>query len=252
MDPFIECQEWSDFHSRFNLALSEILAPRIEPSYIVRVELRVYVERPLEEDRPTRVANVAVVEASGSGAGGVGTGTLAAAATATECEIPMPEERRETYLVIREVGTREVVTVIETLSPANKRAGGDGRREYLRKRADVLGSDSHLVELDLLRGGLRLPMVTPLPPGDYYAIISRSYRRPKAEVYAWTVRHRLPTIPIPLRRGEPDVPLNLQEAFATVYERARYHLSLDYTRPLEPPLAKAEAQWARKVLEQLA
>jgi hypothetical protein len=155
----------------------------------------------------------------------------------------MPTERRETYLVVRERATREVVTVLETLSPANKRRGGVGRREYLEKREEVLQSPSHLVELDLLREGERLPTQSRLPTGDYYAIVSRRHRRPRAEAYAWTIRDPLPTIPVPLLRGDPDVPLDLQTVFATVYARARYDLSVDYTRPLDPPLTGADAAW---------
>jgi hypothetical protein len=152
------------------------------------------------------------------------------------------EERRETYLVIREVETLEIVTVIETLSPANKRASSDGRDQYLQKREEILRSRTNLVELDLLRGGKRLPMVS-VPPGDYYAIVSRGNRRPRADVYAWTLLQPLPTISIPLKPGEPEVPLDLQQAFTAVYDRARYHLSLNYAAPLATPLSEADAAW---------
>ena len=67
--------------------------------------------------------------------------------------------RRETYLVVRDRETMQVVTVIELLSPSNKRRNGDGRREYLTKREEFLSSSTHLVELDFLRGGLRLPVI---------------------------------------------------------------------------------------------
>ena len=48
MDPFLEGPEWEDFHATFNTVLRELLSPTIEPDYVVRVERRVYVERPLE------------------------------------------------------------------------------------------------------------------------------------------------------------------------------------------------------------
>jgi hypothetical protein len=150
--------------------------------------------------------------------------------------------------VVRLQETMEVVTVLETLSPANKRAGGDGRREYLQKRTEVLRSASHLVELDLLRGGARLPMRRPLRPGDYYAIVSRCDLRPVAAVYAWTIRDRLPTIPVPLKEGDADAPLDLQAAFTTVYDRARYDLSLNYDAELQPPLGKEDAEWVQGLL----
>lgn len=250
VDPYIENQEWQDFHTRFNTVLSDLLAIRIEPRYVVRVERRVYVEHPTHPETEVRWADVAVL-ATGDRQGSTPlstSGSAAAIAVPVECLLPMPEERREAYLVIRERETLEVVTVIETLSPANKQAGGDGREQYLAKRDLVLESRSHLVELDLLRGGLRLPTVSGLPPGDYYAIVSRRRRRPRAEVYAWGIRQALPVIPVPLREGDNDVALELQTAFTTVYDRARYHLSIDYGAALEPPLAEADQTWARELL----
>lgn len=151
------------------------------------------------------------------------------------------------YLTVRYRETREVVTVIEFLSPTNK--SPDGRNEYLRKREEVLQSPAHLVELDLLRGGERLPTVELLPPGDYYAFVSRVPHRPKAAVYAWPLSHPLPAIPVPLAGENPDVWLNLQLAFTTVYERAAYAYSLDYRQPVQPPLNETDAAWVRQVVQ---
>jgi hypothetical protein len=210
MDPFIEDQEWEDFHLAFNVVLSDLLAPAIEPRYIARLKRRFYRDR-------------------------------------DENFLRAPEERRETYLVIRDVPTMEIVTIIETLSPANKRSSSDGRQQYLAKREEILQSRTNLVELDLLRGGARLP-AAPMPAGQYFAIVSRGYRRPRADVFAWTLRQPLPTIPIPLTKGEPEVLLDLQQAFTTVYDRALYQLSLNYGMNLRPPLSDADASWAKDLL----
>lgn len=85
--------------------------------------------------------------------------------------VAFPEEQEEVYLSIETTDTHEVVAVIETLSPGNKRPGSDGQREYLIMRELVLRSQAHFVELDLLRGGRRMPMRTELPPCDYVAMI---------------------------------------------------------------------------------
>jgi hypothetical protein len=253
MDPFLESQEWEDFHTTLNTVVRESLSSRLEPRYVVRVERRVYVESYPDDIRPSANPSFFRSDAVVLGTAETGGGTAVSAGPATmvepfECELPMPEERREAYLVIRFRETMEVVTVLETLSPANKRPGGDGRREYLQKREVILQSPSHLVELDLLRGGLRLPTTTPLRPGDYYAIVSRCQRRPRAAVYAWTIRDPLPSIPVPLKKGDPDVPLDLQAVFTTVYDRARYDLSLNYGAPLEPPLGQDAAEWVRRLV----
>jgi hypothetical protein len=241
MDPFLEAQEWEDFHTRLMTAFSDRLSPSVEPDYLVRVERRVYVEAVGVEPETMRRADIAVVAVDSGPASGLrshGAGKITA-----ECELPMPIERQETYLVIRDRETMKVVTVIEVLSPSNKRRNGDGRREYLTKREEILSSPTHLVELDLLRGGMRLPVVGSLPPGDFYAIISRVKRRPRCEVYAWTLHDQLPSIPIPLKQGDDDAVVPLQEVFDTVYQRARYDLSVKYDATLDPPLNEAELQF---------
>ncbi|MBC8871573.1 MAG: DUF4058 family protein [Planctomycetes bacterium] len=249
MDPFLEGEEWEDFHTTFNTVIRETLSPQVEPRYIVRVGRRVYVEHPTDEQDQPRRADVAVLL---TGAGGTpveaSTASVVTATAPVECLLPMLEETRETYLVIRERETREVVTVIETLSPGNKRPASDGRREYLTKRDEVLRSQAHLVEIDLLRGGQRLPMNSPLPQGDYYAIVSRQERRPRGRIYAWTIRNRLSGIPIPLKKGDPDVTLDLQTVFSTVYDRARYELSINYDIPLSPALNDSDAAWLVELL----
>lgn len=245
MDPFIEQQEWEDFHARFNLAISDAMAPLIKPRYLVRVERRVYVEHPAdaEGDKAMRVGDVAIVTADGGPTDPVQGGAAVGMAEPVVCALAMPEERRETYLVIRDRELQMVVTVIETLSPANKRRGGDGWREYLSKRDQVLASPSHLVELDLLRGGSRLPMKRPLPAGDYYAIVSRAERRPNADDYPWRLHQQMPTIKIPLLPEDDHVAIDLQQVFNTVYDRAAYELSLDYGAELDPPLSPKERSW---------
>ncbi len=242
MDPFIESQVWEDFHHAFIQTTREALIAVLRPRYVVRVEVRVYLEHRVEP--PPRIfrPDVAIVEPPtgvwGGEKGGVATMTL-----------PMPEEEREPYLIITKRDELEVVSVIELLSPVNKRAGSDGRREYLTKREAVLRSAAHLVELDLLRGGERLPTIELPPPADYYAFVCRRQERPRVRVYPWTLRHRLPTIPIPLADDDPDTPLDLQAVFTTVYDRAGYDYGLDYRRPVDPPLAEADSAWAQAILQ---
>ena len=251
MDPFIEGQVWEDFHTRFITALADSLLPGVRPRYVVRVERRVYLEHAPEGPADFINPDVMVLERpeepSPSTEGSGGTATLVAV-TPVVLSVPIPERRRQAYLTVRERESMEVITVIEVLSPSNKRSGSDGQREYLSKREAVLLSGTHLVELDLLRGGKRLPTNEPLPPGDYYAIVSRAARRPRVDVYAWPLRHPLPTIPVPLTGNDPAVPLDLQAVFNTVYDRAGYDYSLDYRGPVEPALSEADAAWAQEVL----
>lgn len=153
----------------------------------------------------------------------------------------MPEEERESFLEILHRPTRELITVVELLSPTNK--AEPGHRDYLTKRNTVLRQPVHLVELDFLLGGKRLPMRRPLPQGDCYAIVSRYMTRPNAEVYAWNLRDPLPAIRIPLRAPDPDLVLNLAAAYEETFRRGRYGRSLRYSQPFTVPLEAVTAEW---------
>lgn len=74
----------------------------------------------------------------------------------------MPEREPQFTIEIRVIDSRELLTAIEVLSSSNKR--GKGREEYLDKRNRVLKSAAHLLEIDLLRSGQRVPMREALQP----------------------------------------------------------------------------------------
>jgi hypothetical protein len=137
-------------------------------------------------------------------------------------------------LEIRDTANRQLVTAIEILSPINKRA--DGRMEYLAKRRQILLSTTHLLEIDLLRHGRRLPMRDPLPPTDYFILLSRAESRPISDVWPLALPDPLPAVPIPLLSGDTDVALDLQQTFTATYDLLGYDLVIDYRRPPEPPL----------------
>ena len=251
MDPFIEMQEWSDFHARYMTVLSELLTPQVRPRYVVRVERRVYLEHPWDEP-DQRIPDVAILERQGMSKSSLGTALLGEATTAiaaVECLLPdAAEEHHEYYLVLRDRETLRIVTLIELLSPTNKRAGSEGREQYLDKREEILQSRTNLVELDLLRGGRRLPMQTELPPGDYYALVRCGWRRRRAAVYAWTLQQKMPPIPVPLQKDEPEPTLDLQAALDLSYDRAAYQDSLDYSQALKPTACAEHVDWMKGLL----
>lgn len=151
----------------------------------------------------------------------------------------------ESCIEIRDRETFEVVTVIELLSPTNKNAGSD-REQSFGKRKVIYRINSHLVAIDLLRGGERMP-VEGMPPCDYVAMVSRSYERPRVELWPFGVRDPLPLIPIPLRLGKRDATIDLGQLFREQFA-AGYVNSVYRTCP-EPPLGEDDAEWASQVLE---
>ena len=247
MDPFIESQKWQDFHTTFITVLRELLMPKVRPRYVVEVEQYVYLAR--EDEEPDRLMepDLAVIEGALESVLPMGNSVAATATLAPVIHtVPVPRQHRQKFLSIRNMQSQNVITVVELLSPTNKKPG-DGTSEYLVKRSNVFYTQANLVEIDLLRGGQRLVTKEPLTPADFYAFVSRAERRSKADVYGWTLRDQLPVIPIPLAGGDPDVPLDLQAAFTTTYDRAGYDYALDYRRAVEPPLDTTVADWARSV-----
>src|SRR5262249_38575067 len=145
----------------------------------------------------------------------------------------------------RDRNSRELITVLELLSPSNKKSGPD-REQYLAKRRQLISSPVHLVEIDLLRGGPRLP-VEDLPDCDYYALVSRVEERPRVGIWPVRLRDRLPVIPIPLRSPDPDARIDLQEVLHHLYDAAGYEDYI-YTGAPQPPLHPQDAAWARELL----
>ena len=87
------------------------------------------------------------------------------------------EEHRETFIEIYEDDPeRRLVTCIEVLSPSNKRKKSKGRKLYLRKRQSLLLGAVNLVEIDLLRGGERMPMLGKWPDSPYTLLVCRERR----------------------------------------------------------------------------
>lgn len=155
------------------------------------------------------------------------------------------EIERESSIEIRDRKSRELVAVIELLSPSNKRLGPD-REQYLAKRRQLLNSGVHFVEIDLLRGWPRLPL-DDLPDCDYYALVSRAELRPKVGIWPIRLRDSLPVIPIPLRAPDPDARLDLQAILHRLYDAAGYADDI-YTGQPQPPLHPADQVWANEIL----
>lgn len=250
MDPYLEDPAfWPDFHLRFITYCCDYISDRLPEHYEARLDERLSVLEPITDQPATVIPDVTV---SGTGARSSGAPRAAPAGDATlePVTIPLPkafeDEVRESYIRIIRRPDRELVTVIELLSPSNKTGGG--RDLYLAKRTSLIFEEVNLVELDLLRTGQRLPLSRSLPAGDYFALVARADRRPQCDVYAWTLRHRLPTIPIPLRAPDADIPLDWAELVAITFERGRYARSLKYGENPVGSLVDEDLAWVRDQL----
>src|SRR5205823_396013 len=124
--------------------------------------------------------DVAVLrKAEASAAGRVAQGTMTVEPVTLPLLMYPTEEVIEHRIEIRRFPDRELVTVIELLSPSNKEAPGE--RLYLKKHFELIHQPVHLVELDFLLRGRRLPVDADLPAGHYFAFVARAERRPLSD-----------------------------------------------------------------------
>jgi len=249
MDPYLE-GIWSDVHIQLISTFRTLLTPLLAPKYITDLGSRVVVERLPDDDLNGRVIlpDVAVLQPE-SATQTVEPVPPGITPPALRLKTPIELPTRLVTLYIYEAATMKLVTVIELLSPVNKR--GEGRREYLQKRNEILDSGAHLVEIDLLRGGRRMPFLGKVPDTPYLAMVSRTYTRPNCEVWPIRLQDPLPVLPVPLLRPDSDAPLDLEAALRTTYKAARYDLRIDYSQSPPPPLlSEEETAWLEAQLRQ--
>jgi hypothetical protein len=250
VDPYLEDPAfWPEFHHLFITYLFEALNEILPQNYQARVNERSNLVDVSAWAAKQIIPDVAVDKSPApTPPSGVVTATLET--EPVTLPITILDQETEGYIEILHQPGRELITVIELLSPTNK--AGEGRRDYIVKRNAILKRLVHLVELDFLVGGHRMPMAAPLPAGDYYAVVSRYEPRPDSQVYAWSVRQPLPKILVPLKAPDPDVALDLAAVFATTYQRGRYQRVLDYTQQVPAPLAPDDRTWVEAQARQSA
>lgn len=246
MDPYLERPDlWPDVHNSLIAHLRDALAPLLRPKYYVSIEERTDLAEAGDltfADRPD-ISVVhepqAVYEPAPATTGG----------ETVTVELPMPDEIRETYLEVRAAETDRIITVLELLSPTNKRPG-EGRYLYEKKRLRLLGTRTHLVEVDLLRAGEPMPMRGDAGPSHYRILVSRAEERPRATLLTFGVRTTIPKFRLPLQKDDDAPIVDLNRLLHDLYDRAGYDLRLDYTADPEPPLDEDDAGWADELLRE--
>ena len=248
MNPYLENPElWSEVHFGLISVLARSLNAVITPKYRAAVEKRVYADSLL-----VGIPDGSVFQRSSDTQSDPKTAaaepqrTTATLSEPLVVTVPIAEETQERFLEIREVVTGAIVTVVEVLSPKNKRAG-EGRVKYDAKRQTVLNSTAHLVEIDLLRTGETKPMAGGVT-SDYRILVSRANRRPAAELYPFNLREPLPRFLLPLHPSDREPVVDLQNLLEQVYQEAALELAIDYSTQPIPPLSELDFQWIQSLL----
>ena len=256
MDPYIEQPAlWGDFHNALANEIRTQLNKLIRPTYFARLIPYVTYESLAIGHKQGTYPDVSIFQAAPvtpartkPQAGG-GTALLEPP-TAVESEVEVDFPFRQHSVEIYTTLEQELVTVIEILSPVNKRSGHEAYTHYNQKRRQILNSNQvHLLEIDLLRSGKRPPLARPVPDAPYYIMLSRIETRPRVLVWPIRLEELLPSVNVPLRQPDSDVLLDLDSALTTVYDDGAYDVQLDYNKPVPlPALTKAQQTWVDQLL----
>ncbi len=243
MDPYLE-SEWGDIHLSFVAYVRNRLQKVLPAGLRARGEQRLIISGsdPSHQVRP----DVEISEWRESTGRQIQHSQIATASPVL-IELPLEMETQH-YIEIRLAKSpHRVVTVIEVVSPSNKRGNSESKRAYLQKQSCYVHGSVNLVEIDLIRKG---EWVVAVPPDSipmrmrttYRVVVRRASDKWNAEYYPIPLESPLPVINIPLREFDEDVPLDLQSILTASYEDGAYD-DIDYTIDPEPPLAAADRKW---------
>src|SRR5262245_32555274 len=221
MNPYLESDSvWQDFHQAYCSALRDSLVPQIRPHYFAKVNEHLFVR---EADEDTRRILLGRADVGITPRQSMADSESTVAVLEAPCAVQIPQAMDVEHCAFIEIysrNERELIAVIELLSPTNKKSGKD-REQFIAKRREILDSAAHYIEIDLLRGGPRMPAVN-MPDGDYCVIVSRKERRPEMGLWPLKLHDRLPPIPVPLRAPHRDAVADLQSVLDRVYDAAGY------------------------------
>lgn len=247
MDPYLE-QYWRDVHQRLCIYSADSLQPQIRPSLLARVDERLVVET--DSGRRSINPDVRIFQQRPDRAGidiesSVG---VAEPLLITQRDDPVYEGFVQ---IIDPAAGGALVTVIEFLSITNKRSKL-GIDDYRSKQFEATEAGVSVVEIDLLRAGewVRQVEEAQIPPdkrSPYRVCVQRGWKPGQFSYYHFPIREPLLKLPIPLREGEREALLDLQEIIERVYENGAYE-SINYNLPPLPAFDEPTEKWARELI----
>lgn len=250
MNPYLERSElWHGVHTSIIAEMQRWLAPRLRPEYMVRIEERMYVSEEVngESRRQTRLPDVMVLDDGAAASPTVAVAEASRSKDAIPVRIPYEDEQRQRYLEVIRVNNRDVVAVIELLSPSNKIS--PGREAFIAKRNQVFHSTSHLVEIDLLRAGQPMTVIGDVPPSHYRILVTNAQNTDAiADLYLCSIQTPIPVFVMPLAEGSEGIAIDLKPIIDEVYVMGSYDRDIDYDQDPDQPLADADRAWLDQLL----
>lgn len=233
-DPFLEGTKWPDVHHKLMTVFSELIMPLISPKYFASVETYTVEDDAVNSELGIIYPDVAILQTKVSEPTVVYASATPKKPKITPATVTIPKTATVTVripqLEIRDVEKNKLITVIEILSPVNKR--NPGLIPYQKKRQQLYQAGIHLLEIDLLRRGTRPINHQLIAPSDYCVSLVRGGG--ETAIWSFNVTDLLPVLPVPLLPEDEDIPLDLREALTLVYKRSFYNNSIDYKKT--PPI----------------
>jgi|SRR5581483_6225847 len=247
MDPYLEGELWTSFHALFVPEIIRLLMPQLRPRYIALAQ-KYQIAVDSSDAKKAAAETYPDVRLVHTGTPSAPALTSAFGTAPLEMATVIAHSEPHLWIEIRDIKNRKLVTAIEFLSPGNKI--GRGRRKYLRKRQRLLDSTAHLLEIDLLRHGQRVPMARRLPSVPYFVFLSRVEKRPITQIWPIRLDEPLPDVPVPLLAGDPDAVLTLQKALSAAFELSDFDALVDYQQPPDAPFSADDAAWVDSYLRE--
>jgi len=254
VDPYLENPlYWRGFHNGLITFTTAALNAVLPAGFAANYEERVYVIPP---ERSLYPDVLVLHRPSDLPAPGGGATAVAEPGAPHGILTAYPEEMHEGFVEVRSAEDwDQVVTIIEVLSPTNKAAGSVGREEYLQKQVEILRSETHLLEIDLLRRGMHT-VAAPLEGlrrrdrWDGLICLHRSTRRYDYGFWFIRIQEPLPLVRVPLTPGVPDILLDLQPIYDRAYDAGPYLRRVSYRDDPPIPLEGDDAEWADALLRE--
>lgn len=257
MDPYLEHPNvFPNLHDKLIVHLEETLQPLLPEPYYAKGNQRVWVDYV----EASRIPDVGVMKQSRpAGNLELESGGVAVAEMPVKVSAPyIPwDEFREPFVEIysKEGDQPRLVTAIEVLSPTNKMPGQPSRAAYRQKQSELIGSQVHLVEIDLLRMGAHTTavphqeLIRRCGPVDYHVCVHCFDQPSDFFIYPIQLPDRLPRIMIPLLPGDGGVAVELQSVFDQCYDRGPYRREVNYANDPPPPVLSPERlAWVKSLL----
>ena len=251
MDPYLEGHYFYDFYSTLFFEFKRLLARPLMPDYIIEIANDYYLENENNIELKNINTNLEFIknnyDEKKEPQPNKSSQPVFKANNLTEEELEI-YGRRIRKIQIRKRKDEKLITEIHILTPLSK--DSPNRNVYLNKIKKLQENNVHILEIDLLRHGQRTIDHIIVKCSHYLVKLIRANERTPV-LWAFSVKQRLPVVPVPLVFPHADAVLDIGKAMDRAYEMSQYQYALKYGG--EPPgvgFSEEDGEWVRKRVDE--